>query len=165
MLNKKCTKCTKEKRLSEFHKSPTGRYGRRTDCKECVKNRQVSNGYYIHNKKSYCVCGSQKSYLSARCQECARPKIAGREPTWRKNKSGYIISRDENKKEIRQHRYVMEKYLNRKLKPHENVHHKNGIRDDNRLDNLELWSTSQPSGQRVGDKIEWCKWFLKEYGK
>ncbi len=38
-----------------------------------------------------------------------------------------------------------------------------GIRDDNRIENLELWSKAQPSGQRVEDKIKWCKEFLKEY--
>jgi hypothetical protein len=165
MLNKKCTKCKETKQLDEFHRSPTGRHGRRPDCKYCVKARQQANGYYVHNKKNACGCGNTKSYLSMQCQDCARPRIAGREPTWRKNIQGYIISQDENKKEIRQHRYVMEKHLNRKLKPHENVHHKNGIRDDNKIDNLELWSTSQPAGQRVIDKIEWCKLFLNEYGE
>lgn len=53
------------------------------------------------------------------------------------------------------HRAGMTKKLGRPLVENENVHHINGIRNDNSPDNLELWWTSQPSGQRVSDLIQY----------
>lgn len=53
------------------------------------------------------------------------------------------------------HRAVLERELGRILGPRENVHHKNGVRNDNRPENLELWAKPQPPGQRVEDLQEW----------
>jgi hypothetical protein len=69
-------------------------------------------------------------------------------------KNGYVM----------EHVVIMSNHLGRPLRKGETVHHRNGIRDDNRLENLELWSSSHPFGQRVADKLQWCKEFLESYG-
>jgi hypothetical protein len=70
--------------------------------------------------------------------------------------SGYVTVWDAGRgRAWAEHRLVMERVLGRQLESWENVHHKNGVRNDNRPENLELWVRPQPSGQRAIDLARW----------
>lgn len=97
--------------------------------------------------------------------ETVLPPNSGRERpvgARRMDDKGYVLLKtaDGWKSE---HRWVMERHLGRVLYSSENVHHINGVKDDNRIENLELWTTQQPIGQRVSDKLQWCREFLALY--
>jgi len=114
--------------------------------------------------------------LSCGCIKKATASRGPSRPNWKGGRTidrGYVVlansiancpRRDDIKTgSTFEHVAVMARHLGRPIQKHETVHHKNGVRDDNRLENLELWSRSQPAGQRVSDKVAHAKEILETY--
>lgn len=146
--------------------------------------RLIPLGYWAPGVWTFeCDCGVTKnirypSVLQGRVVSCgcynSEKSTGEKNPRWKGGKmigdSGYVYltskvtSGKQAGKTVLEHRKVMEKHIGRELRPEETVHHKNGERGDNRLENLELWSSAHPPGQRVEDKIKWAIEFIQLYG-
>lgn len=118
----------------------------------------------------------KKSIISPQCRkatiEARRGKVSTSWKGGRIIENGYVLiwfpehpnaNSGRTRSYVPEHRMIMSEIIGRPLLRTEQVHHKNGIRYDNRPENLELWTTSQPSGQRVEDRIKWAKEFLSLY--
>ena len=120
--------------------------------------------------KCACDCGGEKDVAGSDLKSGNTKSCGCLFLRRRKNKQGYILVRDPNHPNANSSGYIMEhikvisKHIGRPLKPYEYVHHKNGIADDNRIENLELCTSKKhPQGQRVSDMIDFCVEYLKEY--
>lgn len=157
------------------------------NCLDCNEQHNKSGRYcrrcsYIRYSTKKCLkCDSQidKRNVSGLCRECkpvfgviSHYKWVGGENGKYIDKNGYVWvttppghgRRLRGQRRMPEHRLVIEQNINRELFDFETVHHINGVRDDNRIENLELWARTQPPGQRVEDKIIWAKEFLSSYG-
>ena len=116
------------------------------------------------------LCGSHHAqYLNGRPLSLLRPDKGVTRPVGSMRRDGgYVRQKVSGHRFVGdgwplQHVIVMSEVLGRPLRPGENVHHLNGQRDDNRPENLELWTRSQPAGQRVSDKVAWAVEFVRQY--
>lgn len=110
-----------------------------------------------HSGRGFCAFHYQRHVKNIDFDRPKKRYIAAKsfeDVYWYTNNHGYIVG-NLNAKLVQQHRVIWEMHHGRKLKPFENIHHKNGIRTDNRIENLELWTKSQPSGQRPEDLVDW----------
>jgi hypothetical protein len=136
------------------------------------------NQKHLNHWLCKCDCGNETIASTAGLRNgkntsCGCGRKGNENHNWKggriKTSQGYILIHSPehpNKKShgyVLEHRLVMESLFGRYLTSDEEVHHKNGIRDDNSPENLELWVKSQPSGQRVEDMIDFCYSFLKKY--
>ena len=134
-----------------------------------------------------CECGQERSVQgkslrrgdskSCGClfRELTLQRVGIDSPGWRegrtKSSTGYILVQQpshpasQQNGYVAEHRLVMETLLARYLLPEETVHHINGFRDDHRPENLELWASRQPKGQRVSDLVAWAEDILRLYGR
>ena len=112
--------------------------------------------------EKFCSKACQGASITA---AAADPEFEGYSKSRRLNANGYVVRRTLGDQKVTlEHTLVMEKIVGRRLFVHESVHHKNGVRSDNSAQNLELWSSSHPPGQRVEDKLCHAAAMLREYG-
>lgn len=132
-------------------------------CKHCGKVQDYPLAKSSRNNRGRKFVHKQQ-YCDQTCATMGR-KHSTDLPVGIKDRHGYIweYSGGSGGKYIPQQRIVMQGMIGRPLRKEETVHHKNGIRTDNRPENLELWSSRHGKGQRITDKVAWCLEFLRDY--
>jgi hypothetical protein len=133
------------------------RHGANPDLRLRTKICNVDSCERTHFAKGFCKTHYRRNLKYG--DPLKGPRIKG---TGTINTSGYKAKMVKGQY-ILEHREIMESHINRKLLPTETVHHKNGNKLDNRIENLELWNSSHPPGQRASDLLEWAKEIIFVY--
>jgi hypothetical protein len=124
------------------------------ECDRAAQTRGYCNAHYLRVRK----------YGAPGAPLARRKRSAGEGGRWT-TRFGYVwLTLPGSGRRVAEHRHVMEQVLGRPLRRDETVHHKNGVRNDNRPENLELWVRSQPAGQRVEDVLAWAREIMERYG-
>jgi hypothetical protein len=184
---RKISKALKGRKLSEEHKKNLSenrigysligeRIGRLRVISRTIRPAMVNNTWNYW--KCICDCGNSVlvptvglTHGTSRSCGCLQKDVA-REICKNRRKIGsnnYIQLHKPNHPNanqsgcIKEHILIMSEFLKRPLMPEETVHHKNGIRTDNRIENLELWTKNHGNGQRIEDVISFAIDILKKY--
>lgn len=113
--------------------------------------------------KGLCSGHYNQQWRGEELQPIAPRRVRG---TGSYTREGYVrVWCSKRQSRIAEHRLVMENHLGRELTPKETVHHINGNPEDNRIENLELWCSRHPKGQRVEDLLEFAYGIIETYGQ
>lgn len=157
-----CIKCEKILNAGRFARG-AGRV-----CRTCRSGMYKHGNYTLGRTCGTCATPIPNTNRSGTCRDHFQrvPKPSRRYLNMR----GYAVLTQHHghpnatpRGEVFEHTKVMAQIMGRGLVDGENVHHINGVRDDNRPENLEIWSSSQPAGQRIEDKVSWAKELLALY--